>query len=290
MDAIPAPAEGAPMIEPEGQPAGPHQQDPRARALEFQRELEDSLATRVEETAWGAAVFRDDLPRVTGLNLLRVSSGPEDVDAEALMSQAEVLQAGLPHRSIRVEGDRTAAHLAPDFAAAGWTFERTALMVLRRRPDRPIDTSAAARVELERIRGAREAAIRHRHRDLEVAAEVVEAGALAHQTVPVSAMAAIVGSEVAAYCLVRTGAGAAKLTEVFALGRAQGRGVGLAVIAAAAAAARASGPPGTTMVFVESEHDEWAKSIYRRLGFDERGAMYRFIRPWGDEGWLPPPL
>ena len=206
------------------------------------------------------------------------------------MDQADLLQAGFPHRSIRVESDRLAAHLAPDFAAAGWNFERTALMVLRRHPDRPIDTSAAAAVDLERIRGARHAAIRHRHRDLDVAAEVLEAGGLPHQAVPLTAVGAIVGSEVAAYCLLRTGRGAAKLTEVFALGRAQGRGVGLAVITAAAAVARASGPPGATLVFVESEHDEWAKSIYRRLGFDERGAMYRFVRPWGDEGRLPPPL
>ena len=62
---------GAPT---DGPPARPHMQDPRARALEFQRELEDALATRVE-AAWGTAVFRDDLPRVTGLNVLRVETG-----------------------------------------------------------------------------------------------------------------------------------------------------------------------------------------------------------------------
>ena len=32
--------------------------DLRARALEFQRELDDSLATRVESQPWGAAIFR----------------------------------------------------------------------------------------------------------------------------------------------------------------------------------------------------------------------------------------
>ena len=289
MPSTSAPAEGAPVPEP-APVAAPPTLDARARALEFQRRLEDALATRVEPTAWGAAVFRDDLPRVADLNVLRVSEPLDGLDAAALMDQAEDLQAGLPHRSIRVDDERAGEWLAPGFAAGGWSVTRTALMVLRRLPDRPIDTSAVSEVDVDRLRPARQAAIRRRHRDLDVAAEVLEAGALPHAELRVTASAALVGSEVAAYCLIRTGPIEAKLTEVSALERAQGRGLGMATIAAAGAGARRGARPGAMLVFVESETDDWAKAIYRRLGFDERGVMYRFVRPWGDEGALPPPV
>src|SRR5436309_8859018 len=100
--------------------------DLRARALEFQRELDDSLATRVESMQWGAAIFRDDLPRAVDLNLLRIDAAGADLDAHALMAEADKLQAGLPHRAVRVLDPGFAAQVAPGFSAAGWLLRRTA--------------------------------------------------------------------------------------------------------------------------------------------------------------------
>src|SRR5919199_2624953 len=85
-------------------PAGP---GPRpgaaalARALEFQRRLDRALATRVEEASWGTAIFRDDLPRVSDLNVALVER-PGGLDAPRLMAEADRLQAGLPHRAVRI--------------------------------------------------------------------------------------------------------------------------------------------------------------------------------------------
>ena len=248
------------------------------RALEFQRALDRSLATRVEDASWGTAIFRDDLPRVTDLNVAVVER-VGGLDAAGLMSEADRFQAGLPHRAVRVDEPDAAARLAPGFAAAGWLVSRTALMLLRRSPDRPIDTSAVAEVDLDRIRIAREAAIGRVHRDLDVAAEALEVGALQDDVARVRAYAALVGAEVASYCLLRIGDGGAKLVEVQALARSQGHGVGRATIWAAVCGARRE---RIAPVFVECEDEEWAKSVYRRLGFDEAGKVYRFVRPWGD--------
>jgi GNAT superfamily N-acetyltransferase len=287
MMSISAPVEGAQL--PARTPAPP--KSPRTRALDFQAAIEDALATRVEESEHGAAVFRDDLPRVTELNVLRIRGKlAGGLDAAGLFEAADEVQAGLPHRAIRMDDPVAGAALAPEFAAAGWVVARTELMVLRRRPDRPIDVSAVTETAVEDIRRAREAAIRRRHRDLELVDEAVRAGELHAGPLALRAVAAIVGSEVAAYCLLCEGYDTAKLTEVFALERARGHGVGLAVIAAAADAARRAGRPGATLAFVESLPDEWVKSVYHRLGFDEFGAVHRFVRPWGDEGRLPPPL
>jgi GNAT superfamily N-acetyltransferase len=247
------------------------------RALELQRGLDESLAGRVEPTPWGAALYRDDFPRVTDLNLLVVHPGADSLDAPLLLEEAERLQQTLPHRAIRVDDPVAAARLAPEFAGRGWIVSRTALMTLRRHPDRPIDTSGVTEVELERVRAARHAAIRRVHRDLDVAAEALEVGGLQHPQAPVRAYAALVGNEVAAYCLLRIHEDGAKLVEVQALARSQGHGVGRAAIWAAASAARRE---KANPIFVECEHSDWAKTVYRRLGFDEVGLVHRFVRPW----------
>ena len=247
------------------------------RAMQLQRDLDDALASRVEPTPWGAAVYRGDFVKVTDLNVLVVYRNTDEVDAPTLIDEAERLQPFLPHRAIRVDDRELAARLAPEFAARGWIVSRTALMTLRRHPDRPIDTSAVAEVGLDRIRLGREAAVRKVHRDLDVAAEALAVGALQHEDAPLRAYAAIVGGEVAAYCLLRIRPDGAKLVEVQALARSHGHGVGRATIWAAAAAARRE---KVNPIVVECEHSEWAKSVYRRLGFDEAGVLHRFVRPW----------
>lgn len=247
------------------------------RALEFQRGLDEALVTRIEETPWGVALYRDDLPRVTDGNVLVVHRDAGSLDAPALLAEAERLQASLPHRAIRVDDPEAAARLAPEFAGRGWIVSRTALMTLRGLPDRPIDTSMAAEVDIDTVRPAREAAIRRVHRDLDVAAEAIEFGSLAYRNAPVRAYAAIVGNEVASYCLLRIREDGAKLVEVEALARSQGQGVGRAVIWAAAVAARRE---RISPIFVECEHSDWAQATYRRLGFAEAGLVHRFVRPW----------
>ena len=247
------------------------------RALGLQRELDETLAGRVVATPWGAALYHDGYPRVTDLNVLVVYRNAESLDAATLLEEAEELQANLPHRAIRVDDPVAAARLAPEFAGRGWIVSRTALMTLRRHPDRPLSTSGVTEVDLDRVRDARHAAIRRVHRDLDVAAEAVEVGGLQHPDAPVRAYAAIVGNEVASYCLLRTRGGGAKLVEVEALARSQGHGVGRAVIWAVASAARRE---RLNPIFVECEHSDWAKTVYRRLGFDEAGLVHRFVRPW----------
>jgi GNAT superfamily N-acetyltransferase len=248
-------------------------------ALDVQRGLDLALATRVEETPWGPAVFREDLPRVADLNVLVVERGTLEAGALKLMAEAERLQAGLPQRAVRLDEPDAAAFVAPEFAASGWIVSRTAVMVLRRMPDRAIDTRGVELVDVRWLRGAREAASRRVHRDLDVAAQAVELGSLQHDDARLEPYAALVRAEVAAYCLLRIGAKGAKLVEVQALARAQGHGVGRATIWAAAFAARRR---QISPVLVECEDEQWAKSVYHRLGFDEVGKVYRLVRPWGD--------
>jgi len=251
----------------------------RSRALEFQRELDELLATRVEPMQWGAAIFRDDLPRAVDLNLLRIDAAGADLDAHALMAEADKLQAGLPHRAVRVLDPGFAAQVAPGFSAAGWLLRRTAIMVQRRLRNRPVDASSVRELTIHAVRGARRAAIMHEHRDLDVGAEVLAAGALRVKGVAPRVFGAATGSDVTAYCMLRARGDVAKITEAEALTSAGGRGLGNAVIAEAVLAARRG---GASLVFVEAANEDWAKWTYRRMGFDEAGTLHLFVRPWGE--------
>lgn len=268
-------------------PAVQAKEDQRAHALELERMLEDQLATDSRRFRCGTALFRNELPRAGSLNVLRIESGVEPLDPEALLQFADELQKGLPQRSIRVVDDERAAQLRPAFAAAGWVTAPTTLMAPHRRPDRPVDTSSVREVDLGHVAFARGATLRRAHRDLDSAEQLLLAGALPAADFDLRCFAATVSNEVAAYAVARVCGDVAKLTEIDALVRAHGHGLGRSVIWGAVKALREE---GVRLVVVEAEDDTWTKWIYLRLGFEDVGRLHRFVRPWGDEHAPPPTI
>jgi GNAT superfamily N-acetyltransferase len=257
----------------------------RARALELEAMVEDRLSTRLQRFRCGTALFSDGLPRAAHLNALRVDSGVEPLDAEALMQFLDELQAGLPQRSVRVVDDDRADQLRPAFAAAGWVTERLTMMAPHQRPDRPIDTAAVREVDLADLHGARESTLGRAHRDLDSAEQLLIAGGLPVEGTTVRAFAATVANELAAYAVARVSGEVAKLTEMDALERAHGHGLGRAVIWGAVRALREE---GVRLVVVEVADDAWTRWIFLRLGFQDVGHTHRFVRPWGDDDPFPP--
>lgn len=267
---IPRPLAALPLLQPK--------EEQRARALDMELAVEDRLATRTQRFRCGAALFREDLPRAGSLNVLRIDAGVEPLDPHALIQFTDELQRGLPQRSIRVVDDERAAQLRPAFAAAGWVVASMSLMAPRRRPDRPVDIAAVREVELDYLRAARESTLRRAHRDLDSAEQLLIAGGLPAEGTEIRAYAATVASEVAAYAVARVEGEVAKLTELDALVRAHGQGLGRAVIWGAVKALRSE---GVRLVAVEAE-DDWARWTFLRLGFEDVGHTHRFVRPWGD--------
>ena len=254
------------------------QDEQRARALDLEAALEDRLATRSQRFRCGTALFHEDLPRAGNLNVLRVDAGVEPLDPHALIQFTDELQAGLPQRSVRVVDDHRAAQLRPAFAASGWVVGTMALMAQRRRPDRPVDVSGIHEVDLEDLRRAREYTLGRAHRDLDSADQLLVAGGLPAEGIGLRAFAATVANEVAAYAVARVSGEVAKLTELDALERAHGQGLGRAVIWGAVKALR---DDGVRLVTVEAEED-WVRWVFLRLGFEDVGHTHRFVRPWGD--------
>jgi hypothetical protein len=260
-------------------PAVQRKEDQLLHALELERLLEDRLATATTQYRCGTALFRTELPRAGNLNVLRVDAGVEPLDPNALLQFADELQAGLPQRSLRIVDHERAAEMRPAFAAAGWVTGDTTLMAPYRRPDRLVDTSPVREVELEDLESARAATLRRAHRDLDSAEELLVAGGLPAEDTALRCFAAKVSTEVAAYAVARVCGEVAKLTEIDALVRAHGHGLGRSVIWGAVKALRED---GVRLVIVEAQDDSWTKWIYLRLGFEDVGRVHRFVRPWGD--------
>lgn len=249
----------------------------RADALALEARIEDGMATRTQRFRCGTALFRDDLPRAGQFNVLRVDGGVPPLDPQALMQFVDELQDGLPQRSIRVVDDERAEQLRPALAAAGWVTSRLTLMAPRKRPSPAVDVGGVREVDLSEIERARAGSLRREHRDLDSADQLLVAGGLPIEGTQVRAFAATVSNEVAAYAVARVAGDVAKLTELDALVRSQGHGLGRAVIWGAASALRAE---GVRLVTVEAAHEGWAKWIFLRLGFDDIGHTHRFVRPW----------
>jgi hypothetical protein len=267
---IPQPLAALPLLQPKD--------EQRARALDLEAAVEDRLATRTQRFRCGTALFHEDLPRAGSLNVLRVDAGVEPLDPHALIQFTDELQRGLPQRSVRVVDDHRAAQLRPAFASAGWVVGSMSLMAQRRRPDRRVDVSGVHELDLEDLRRAREYTLGRAHRDLDSADQMLVVGGLPAEGMQIRAFAATVANEVAAYAVARVWGEVAKLTELDALERAHGQGLGRAVIWGAVKALRAD---GVRLVAVEAE-DDWVRWIFLRLGFEAVGYTHRFVRPWGD--------
>ena len=259
-------------------PAVQAKEDQLAHALELERLLEDRLASSSRRYRCGTALFRSDLPRAGGLNVLRVDSGVEPLEPQALMQFVDAIQRGLPQLSVRVVDDERAAQLRPAFTSARWVSTTMAVMAPRRRPDRPVDVSTVQEVELGQLDHARATTLRRAHRDLDSADDLLVAGGLPAEGFDLRCFASMLGSEVAAYAVARVCGEVAKLTEVDALVRAQGSGLGRSVIYGAVMALREE---GVRLVVVETLDDVWPKWIYQRLGFEAVGHTHRLVRPWG---------
>ena len=72
--------------------------------------------------------------------------------------------------------------------------------------------------------------------------------------------------------------GLAQVDEVGTLQARRGRGHARAAVAAAADAAAAE---GCEQVLIVTDAADWPQELYRRLGFDEIGATYEFLKVAG---------
>jgi predicted GNAT family acetyltransferase len=151
-------------------------------------------------------------------------------------------------------------------------------MIARRKPDRPVDLSPAKEVSIEELEPVLAEGIRSEPfgKDEEVVRQLV-----ANKRVVVGArdtafFAARIDGVIGSYCDLYSDRSTGQIEAVMTLEQFRNRGLARATVSCALAASRAA---GHDLTFIMADRDDWPKELYRKLGFDEIGRVYEFVRP-----------
>lgn len=248
------------------------------RALAFQQGLRARCAERIIPFRFGRAYFNDTFARVWDVNLLLVDSATP-VDPGELAAEAELLHtdAGHSHRRAEVVHDSVGAGLERFFRRLGWRIDREAVLVYRGTGERAPDSSPVEEVARDDLLPLRLELARAEPwaTDEGVVEEVVGAGALWERAGNARYFAVRAdGAPVAAAELYSDGR-TAQIEDVATLPAHRRRGHASAVVARAVEEALAA---GHDLVFLTADAGDWPKELYVRLGFEEIGRTWSFLR------------
>jgi GNAT superfamily N-acetyltransferase len=248
------------------------------RALAFEETLRIRCAERIVPFRFGRAYFNDSHPRVWYLNGL-VVDGTQDVDAGELAAEAELLHtdAGQAHRRCSVHDDAVGVRVEPFFRRIGWKVERELVMVYRGGGDRTVDTARVEELRREGMIPLREEIGRGEEwaDSDDVVAEVLDANRLWEEAASARYFTVRVdGAPVAAADLYSDGR-IAQVEAVATLPAHRGHGYASAVVLRAVEEALSA---GHDLVFLTADADDWPKELYVRLGFEEVGRTWSFLR------------
>jgi GNAT superfamily N-acetyltransferase len=244
------------------------------RIQRFFRYAEEGVCDEVASTAHGTALLTPSLPLVWQVNAIRV----EDPGASAgeLAAEADEVQAAFGHRKLIVHDEELGARLAPGLGKAGWNVFRVLIMLRRRPPDRPPEPGAAREVTRE-VGAATLSAFRREQpfgwQD-EAVRQLAEMDARYDRVLAARDFAAP-PDDPACACRLYVHDGLAQVDEVGTVLARRRRGHARAAVAAAADAAASE---GSEHVFMVTDAADWPQELYRRLGFDEIGATYEFLK------------
>jgi ribosomal protein S18 acetylase RimI-like enzyme len=251
----------------------------RERVVGFIRELGRRAARREEPFPFGVAHFHDELPRVWSRNYLLAEKNLEGATAPLLAAEANRLLggAGLAHRKVEVNDEAAGARLEPDFKSLGWDVHCDVLMVARGEPDRPIDTSIVEEVSADEMDGVWRVGITAEpYGGEEVVRQLVANKRVLMGAVDTRFFAARVDGMMASYCDLYSDGTIGQIEAVGTLEEFRNRGLARATVSHALQASREA---GNELTFLMALRDDWPKELYRKLGFDEIGRVYEFVRP-----------
>jgi GNAT superfamily N-acetyltransferase len=236
----------------------------------------DGAGTRTEPFAFGTATFDEELALRHDSNYLLVEQGtpsPSELVAEADRLQGE---AGLAHRAIVVPEEQLGSRLAPEFRARAWLVQRQVVMVHRREPDRSADTASVDEVDEQALRpGRTRLTLTYPWGSEELARVLLDAKPRIANRVRARFFAWLEGGEPVSWTDLYSADRVAQIEDVATLPEHRGRGLATAVVLRALEEARAE---GNEFVFLVANDEDWPKQIYARLGFDEAGHYFKFVR------------
>ncbi|MBA3691653.1 MAG: GNAT family N-acetyltransferase [Actinobacteria bacterium] len=252
--------------------------DDLARALRLAWGIQERTSTRIEPFRWGSALYRDDLPQRYYSNLVRVEQPLRGVEVEELARATDRALDGLGHRQIQVEDEDDGARIALGLAERGYTADHSALLALRREPDRAGDPELVDEVSYDEARPFLAEVYRRELKGNDAA--FVEPFADFRRVVQEAAngrfFAQRLEGHMAGLCELYLVDGVAQVEHVDTLEEFRRRGVARNVVLRAVHEARGA---AADLVVIRADLQHWPIQLYRRLGFDEIGRTWAFTRP-----------
>lgn len=253
--------------------------DALERIGEFRLGIQQRSCTRVTPFRWGDAFFHERLPRVWDLNFLRIDGGAHDMDAHSLAKEADLLQgaAGLEHRMVSIEDDRTGERVAPVLRSLGWSVECLVIMDHRRPAYREVDTTVVQEIDEDAAAAATAAFTRTQSYgcDDETVRQITEMRKVIARAVPTQHFGAEVSGATVSFCDLYSKDGVGQIEDVATLEPYRGRGLATAVVAKALEVSKAA---GNDLTFLTADNEDWPKELYRKLGFDELAYKHSALR------------
>jgi len=250
------------------------------RCIEFIRRIEDRAAAQREDFRFGVAHLNDRLPRVWSRNYLLAEKNLDTATAGLLATEADRILggAGLGHRKVEINDAEVGERLDPGFRDLGWNVQCDLIMVARREPDVQADLSRVEEVHVEELEPAWAEGTRSEPygSDEEVVEQLVAANRVMMEAVATRFFAARVDGEIASYCDLYSEGRTGQIEAVMTLERYRNRGLARATVLRALAESRGA---GDDLTFLMANRDDWPWKLYAKLGFDEIGCVYEFIRP-----------
>jgi GNAT superfamily N-acetyltransferase len=150
-------------------------------------------------------------------------------------------------------------------------------MALRREPDRHPDLTIVQEVDAEALREPRAEQQRTYEwgGDPEVAEQLFRAKQLMAEHVSIRFFAVLADGRPVSWSDLYLDATTAQIEDVATLEAHRGRGYASAIVLRAAEEARRA---GADLVFLLADDEDWPKELYRKLGFDDLGRTYEFLR------------
>ena len=243
------------------------------RAAAFEELIRDRCAERVVETRFGPALFNDTHSTIWTLNVVRAER-PGEAPAEDIAEEVERVQAGLGHRRVILPPGATV--LESGFRELRWQPDHFLFMVYRGDGE-PADTAGVEEVDPERLRPLRAEIIREWQRDADekTVSELIAADMLMWKAANSRIFGIVEDGEVVSSAQLYSDGSTAQVEEVATMPAYRGRGHAKALVTRAVGEAVAD---NHEFIFLVADGDDWPKKLYTRLGFEEVGSRFAFLR------------
>jgi len=247
--------------------------DELARIHRFEREIE-LAGTETVESPLGYAVLTPELPLRHDSNYLFLDRA-SDAD-EAIAEADRVLGgAGRDYRVIMTFDEDLGGRLQLAFVERDWRIQRHVFMAQQRPSEKAADVSRVREVDQATLRPGRTREIlSYAWGSPELAEQILDSKLLIAERAETRFFAVEVDGEAVAWTDLYVADGVAQVEDVATVEPHRGRGYASAVVLRAAVEGRNA---GADLVFLVADDEDWPKLLYKRLGFDELGRMYKFV-------------